>query len=70
VKNDLGSLPDLVGRAAALLAQQAPAAATPRLPSAAPLPAVSVEELRQRALELVTAFFSATGRPTPQPARG
>jgi hypothetical protein len=66
--NEPGSLPDLVGRAAALLAQQAPAvAAVPTLPRA-PLPAaVSVEELRQRALDLVTALFSSAGQPTPQP---
>jgi hypothetical protein len=71
MKNDLGPLPDLVSRAAALLAQQAPAvAAVPALPRmpAAPLPVpVSMEELRQRALDLVTALFSSAGQPTPQP---
>jgi hypothetical protein len=68
MKNDLGSLPDLVGRAAALLAQQAaPVGAVPAARLPAPAPTVSVEELRQRALDLVTAFFATTGRPTPQP---
>lgn len=68
--NDLGSLSDLVGRAAAILAQQAPAVApVPALPRPpAPLPAVaSVEELRQKALDLVTALFSSAGQPAPQP---
>jgi hypothetical protein len=66
----LGSLREGGGRPAALLAQQAAPLTTPAIPRlpAAPLPApVSMEELRQRALELVTAFFSASGRPTPQP---
>lgn len=70
--NDLGALPDLVARAAALLAQQqaaiAPVAAVtsalPRVPAA---PVVPVEELRKRALDLVTALFSSAGQPTPQP---
>jgi len=68
--SDLGSLPDLVNRAATILAQQAaPLAAAsairPAVP-AAPVP-VPVEELRRRALDLVTALFASAGQPTPQP---
>jgi hypothetical protein len=64
--NELGSLPDLVGRAAALLAQQGPPAVPAVRPPALPA-AVSIEELRQRALDLVTAFFASAHQPTPQP---
>jgi len=75
MKNDPAPLPDLVARAAAILAQQAPALATTApgwKPPAAPLPTaaappVSVEELRQRALDLVSALFSTVGSPPPQP---
>jgi hypothetical protein len=73
MKNDLGSLPDLVGRAAALLAQQAPAATAlppvtlPRAPTPPVAPPVPVEELRRRALDFVTALFASAGQPTPQP---
>ena len=71
MKNDAGLLPDLVARAAAILAQQAPALAAPMKPPALPAalaaPPASVEELRQRALDLVTALFSSVGSPPPQP---
>jgi hypothetical protein len=75
MKNEPGSLPDLVARAASILAQQAPALATsiPLAKPAAPLlptgqaPPASVEELRQKALDLVTALFASVGSPPPQP---
>jgi hypothetical protein len=77
MKNDPrvpGSLPDLVARAASILAQQSPAMAVPAaplggqlLPTGAAAPAPSVEELRQRALDLVTALFASVGSPPPQP---
>jgi hypothetical protein len=37
------------------------------LPTAQAAPPVSVDELRQRALDLVTALFSSVGSPPPQP---
>jgi len=72
MKTDPTSLPDLVARAAAILAQQGPRSpampALPAIPAAVPAaPAVSVEELRQRALDLVSALFSTVNSPPPQP---
>jgi hypothetical protein len=81
MNNDPASLPDLVARAAAILAQQVPAlvaaapglkppaapALLPTAPAILPVSQVSVEELRQRALDLVSALFSTVNSPPPQP---
>jgi len=62
-----GSLPDLVARAAGILAQQVPAMAPPIAPTGQAAAPVSVEELRKRALDLVAALFSSVGSPPAQP---
>jgi hypothetical protein len=69
----VGSLPDIVGRAAAILVRETPVAALPFRTSHAaagagrtpPVAAAATDDLRQRALDLVSALFSAVGIDSP-----